>query len=299
MPLFRGSRLSKISKSSIVYLPQAGPYAGLGVVRVMSLGNFTSSSGSTNFGTQNRAAPFKRNRFTISGTKIMIPNQGSCFGWFNICSVGAGTVIHADGGDGGNSSPGNAGNGGTGGTGGGGGAGSDSGRNLAGGTATSGTDGGPGEDGDLNVGGFGGTGYANTRWAADGYTYGNGGNSDCLGGNGFGGGAFGLGFNGLTADPMPGGPAGAGIVCLVVNYLSGTGTIRARGGAPGSDPATNFTNEGGGGVIYVCARHYTGGLTVDVTPGGGGGFGGTSGTAQIFKINSDMSLTAKLWTDSW
>lgn len=283
----------------VAVLPQAGPYTGLGVFKVSSLTNFISSSGSSSMGVQNRAAPFKRNLYTISGTKIIIPNQGSCFGWFNICTIGAGTVVHADGGDGGNSSPGVAGTGGNGGTGGGGGAGNDSARSLAGGLAVSGTDGTAGEDGDLNTGGVGGSGYANVRWAADGYIYGNGGNSDSVGGNGFGGGAHGLSYNGLTSDPMPGGPAGGGIVVIVCNSLLGTGTIRARGGVPGSDPATNFTNEGGGGVIYVCAMHYSGGLTADVQPGGFGGFGGTSGTAQIFQINADMSLTAKLWTDVW
>jgi hypothetical protein len=291
-------RMSVQTSGDLTLLPAAGPFAGLTAPLASSLTNFSGSSGSTHLGVQNRASPFKRNLFTITGTKIIIPNQGSAFLWANVVTIGAGTVMHADGEDGGSSSPGNAGNGGSGGTGGGGGAGSDSGRDLAGGTAVTGTNGNMGEDGDLNLAGFGGTGYALTRWALDGYTYPTGGNGDVVGGNGYGGGAYGLGFQAsIHSDPMPGGPAGAGIVVIVCNSLLGSGTLRSRGGAPGSDPATDFTNEGGGGAILVCTRSYTGQLTVDVTAGGGGGFGGTDGSAKIYKINSDLSLTAKLWTD--
>lgn len=290
----------KRRSGGIVVLPQAGPFSAGGVVLASSLSNFSGSSGSTHLGTQNRAAPFKRNLFTITGTKIIIPNQGSAFLWANIVSLGAGTIFHADGGDGGSSDSATAGVGGSGGTGGGGGAGKDDTVNRAGGVALTGVDGSAGEDGDLVLGGLGGTGYANTRWALDGYVYPTGGNGDINGGNGYGGGANGLLFQVATnIDPMPGGPAGAGIVVIVCNALSGTGTIRARGGAPGSDPSTDFTNEGGGGAILVCTKSYTGQLTVDVTAGAGGGFGGTPGTASIYKINSDLSLTAKLWTDVW
>lgn len=290
-------------KSTGIYLPAAGPYAGLTPVLASSLSNFTSSSGSTSMGTQNRAAPFKRNLYTISGTKIIVPNQGSCFGWFNICTIGAGTYIHANGVDGGYQGGGPDGaNGGSGGSGGGGGASADSTLIIPGGSSVSGTDGTAGGDGDLGgIGGAGGSGYANSRWALDGYTYPTGGNASVVGGNGFGGGG-----DGLHADPAitgpdgaAGGPGGGGIVVIVCNSLLGSGMIKARGGAPGSDVYTNFTFEGGGGAILVCAVHYTGLITVDVSPGGDGGFGGTSGTAEIYKINPDMSLTAKLWTDVW
>lgn len=301
MPFIRGTRLPILNGNAPVVLPQAGPYAGLGIVYASSLTNFVSSSGSTNFGIQNRAAPFKRNNLTISGTKIMVPQQGSCFGWFNRISITGSAYINANGGNGGTNSGVDGGAGGSGGSGGGGGAAADSTLVTMGGVAGSGTDGTPGEDSDMGFGGGGGSGYANTRWAADGYTYPTGGNSDSLGGNGFGGAANGLNDATLGLGTC-GGPGGGGIVCLVANYGSGTSvnaTIQARGGEPGADDFTNFTTGGGGGSIIICLMHYTGTWTYDVNAGADGGLGGAPGTAKIYKIKADMSLTEMSWTDVW
>ncbi|HVJ66142.1 MAG TPA: tandem-95 repeat protein [Bdellovibrionota bacterium] len=180
-------------------------------------------------------------------------------------------------------------------------------------TGTNGQNGGSATDGGSfnNSTAVGGIGTA--QMYNDGFTYGNGGNggkgadigsvggSGGTAGNGFGGGGGGS-YGQNTVGGAGGG--GGGMIVIIADSITGTGTVRARGGAGVLGTSNRDGGGGGGGVIWIATKAYTGGLTADVTGGAPGGTGnnaaaGSAGTARIFKLNNDGTLTLKSFSDTW
>lgn len=246
-----------------------------------------------------RVNPFSAKTLTVNGTVSWDTNTYSAiFMNVNQLVLGTSAVIDASGTTAtGASGTGVAGKGGSGG-----GSGSNASGNAGG---TGGTDGSPGLTFSSRAGGIG----TCTRYRA-GFDYGNGGTGGTAKAGGAGPGVGGAGTNacgggggGGSGGGAGGGPGGGGggLVVVIANDISGTGTIKAAGGG-GSTSGSNFGGGGGGGVIWIAAKTYNGGITADVSGGAAGGTGasdGSSGTAKIFKINNDGTLTQKLFSDSW
>ncbi|MFH1362827.1 MAG: type II secretion system protein [Candidatus Omnitrophota bacterium] len=168
--------------------------------------------------------------------------------------------------------------------------------------------GGNGGSGGNGIGacGAGGTGCGNSY--NSGFTYGTGGSGGNAvlpggvggaGGNGFGGG----GGGGTVAPGLPygqGGGGGGGLIVIVTSSLSGGGTLNAAGG---NATGLSFPGGGGGGVIWIAAESYDGSISADVNRGTNDFpvpiFNATSGIARIFQLNTDGSLTARNFTDTW
>ncbi len=142
-----------------------------------------------------------------------------------------------------------------------------------------------------------------------GFTYGTGGNGGSgandspgapgTGGNGAGGG--GSGSQGPNAGGGSGG-GGGGLIVVVANSITGTGTVRAKGGNGSTGTVSRDGGGGGGGVVWIATKSYTGGLTADVSGGAAGGSlatAGQAGTARIFQILNDGSLLQRTFAESW
>jgi hypothetical protein len=101
-------------------------------------------------------------------------------------------------------------------------------------------------------------------------------------------------------DASGGAGGGGGLIVLVCNDLSGTGQIRARGGAGALSGSLQGNNGGGGGggVLWVGARKYSGTLTGDVVAGTGS-VSGSAGLSQIFEIKRDGTYVLRTFADVW
>ena len=248
-------------------------------------------------GTSTRLQPMTADHVSVTGIVQSAPGTSpSLFLHANEVVFDPGAELHLDG----EASKAPAGTGGTGGNGASGG-----GSGTSGYSGFAGFGGRFGSDGD-SLGGVGGKGWART-YAAD-FFYGVGGNGGaglgCCpptvpggeGGNGGGGGGGGS----WTNLPTYGGGGGGGLIVIAADRLSGPGRLSVRGGSGGNVNGVR-PGGGGGGVIWVAARSYDGQLTVDV--GGGAGMmvmePGGSGTARIFQIAADGSLTERRFTDQW
>ncbi|MCB0391752.1 MAG: hypothetical protein KDD58_10690 [Bdellovibrionales bacterium] len=142
----------------------------------------------------------------------------------------------------------------------------------------------------------GGVGWG--TFYAKGFFYGlggRGGNSDIgiggLGSNGAGGGGH------SAYNLWGGGGGGGGLVTIVADSISGPGTITAKGG--NRNGSTSIIGAGGGGVVWIATKSYSGELIVDVSPGIANGEGATAGTARIFKIESNNTLSEKTFSESF
>lgn len=94
------------------------------------------------------------------------------------------------------------------------------------------------------------------------------------------GGGGGAGDNNANSQPAESsGAAGGGIVMIRSASISGSGTIRARGGRAADNPANDGGGGGGaGGSVLVVADTWTAALAIDVR-GGRGGDAWTSGAS--------------------
>lgn len=89
---------------------------------------------------------------------------------------------------------------------------------------------------------------------------------------------------------------GGGLIAIYADSITGPGQVIARGG--NGSMSSRGASGGGGGVIWIAAKSYDGQLTYDVA-GGNGENSGSAGQVRIFKLNTDGSLTQKLFTDTW
>lgn len=288
------------------FLPRVGPFAGLAPVSISSLSDITYSASRTfTLSEQSFTSPLKYRNITINNSVLLSTDNAttSClYVWCDTITFGNTTsALRAIGYAGAPSDFGIGGFGGSGGSGGGGGAGGD----------PTPTDGGIGGSGGNGGGGAGGAGSGFGLATVGAYAFGSGGNGgagDYDGaGTGSAGGSGGVGYGGgggggSTAIPLfngeGGGAAGGGLVVLVCNTMVGAGNFRAFGGAGGLSDGGYPAGGGGGGVIWVATGVHPASSTVNVL-GGTGWVAGGAGAQSFFKIESDLSLTAKTRTDIW
>jgi hypothetical protein len=312
----RAERYRRFSpSSSVLLLPQVGPFASLGQFVATSQPDITYAS--LTRPVSSRTSPIIKNTITVnSGVSLAPALTGSTryaiFIWANKLILNG--TINMSGDVGGNGDPFTvvAGTGGSGGSGGGGGAGDSGGgaSTFPGGDGGSGSTGGGGNG---DTAGLGGSGFGNT-YNSGFASYGSGGNgansSDGMafgsaGGNGFGGAGGGGYCDSTVGGAYAGaGAGGGGLAVAVTNWLTRTiaaGQFLAKGAAGGVGDGFGFSGNGGpsgGGCVYVACKRYDGNLTAaDVSAGGGSA---TAGTVKLFEITVGNTLVAHtLWTDSW
>lgn len=253
--------------------------------------------------------PYSARNLSISGTLAPTSAATALFLRADTITLGASTVISANGSDGVTTSSNHGGHGGAGGSGGGGGS-SSSGHAMGGlgGSGINGTSGNYGGAGAIGVGGVG-------TWKNyhNGFDYGNGGAggasdsrfNPASGGSGLSGAGGGGGAGSVTATSGGGGNGGGGgggLVVIVANTITGAGMVQANGGAGGNYSIGRASGGGGGGgAIWIAAKNYSGNITTDVRGGNGGpgASAGDDGSVRIFQLFSDGSIVARQPNQSW
>ncbi|MBK7960150.1 MAG: DUF2341 domain-containing protein [Bdellovibrionales bacterium] len=262
-----------------------------------TLANVSLTNTSLNSFQNNIWNPYSINTLNLTGTITYAPaTPAAVFLRVNHIAFAPGSIVQANGTD--HYSPGFLLNGGSGGSGGGGGG--------AGGGCTllPGAPGGSGTHGArMSWVGEGGVGWERF-YNPFGFEFGKGGD----GGNGAGssnkgygtvsaGGGGGAGVR-TACSSSGGGGGGGGLVVIVANNITGPGQIRALGGN-GNTANGSSGGAGGGGVIWIATKNYSGELTATVSGGTMGNAAGGTGTAKIFQIGSDNTLTQRLFNESW
>lgn len=290
------------------FLPNVGPFAGLGKVNYLTLPNYTLSSTGPFF-SSDYLNPTKANTITISGVTSITGTSIYSYIWCNkLVFTGGLSAIEVSGYDGDSIFGQDGGSGG--------GGGSDVG--FDGGNG--GDIGGDGASGQGFTSGYGGTGLGQFfAWGGFG-PGGNGtqgqddtikfagtggiGDTGCGGGGGGGPGSTPGLVNGAGGA---GGGAGCVVVCNELIGFSGGIAFRARGGE-GYDSFSSVLSSGGGGggCLWIATRKYNGATApqrIQYTIGGGGAvygsYQGTDGTFEMYQISGESTLTAKTNFQSW
>lgn len=257
---------------------------------VSALGDSTLSNTTIDSTIYHAGNPYSARNLTISGTLSPTSSATALFLRADVLTLGASTIISANGSDGVTTTNNHGGHGGSGGSGGGGGS-SSSGLAI-GGLGGSGINGLSGNYGGAGTIGVGGAGTWKTYY--NGFDYGNGG----------AGGASDARFNPAAggAGLSGAGGGGGGLIVIVANTVNGAATVKAIGGAGGLHSPTRASGGGGGGgAIWIAAKSYSGNITADVRGGlgGPGAADGAAGSVRIFQLFSDGSLIARQANQSW